>query len=89
MPVYRSSLSLTVGFLLGLTALAPSALADANCDTYGKIALQQQKDNEAANHCYNFQSGPALLTRAAGFPAMIGFMPHLQVFGSCTGRMCN
>ena len=48
MSAHRSSLSLTVGFLLGLTALAPVALADANCDTYGKLALQQQKDNEAA-----------------------------------------
>lgn len=47
MSAYRSRLSLTVGFMLGLTALAPVALADANCDTYGKLALQQQKDNEA------------------------------------------
>ncbi len=32
---------------MALTALSSTALADANCENYGKLALQQQKDNEA------------------------------------------
>lgn len=34
--------------LLGAVGLTGPALAQANCETYGKIALQQQKDNEAS-----------------------------------------
>lgn len=45
--------SLTAFFSLGAVlnaGLATSALAQANCETYGKLALQQQKENEA-NGC--------------------------------------
>lgn len=33
--------------LLAAAACSPAANAQANCDTYGKLALQQQKENEA------------------------------------------
>ena len=33
--------------LLTFFGLASEAGAQANCDTYGKLALQQQKENEA------------------------------------------
>lgn len=39
---------LSLAALLGTLAVAPAAFAQANCETYGKLALQQQKDNEAA-----------------------------------------
>jgi hypothetical protein len=48
MPAHRSGFAVTVGVLLGCGALASSAMAQATCETYGKLALQQQKDNEAA-----------------------------------------
>ena len=32
---------------LGVAGLASAASAQANCDMYGKLALQQQKENEA------------------------------------------
>ena len=47
MPAQRLGLPFTVGVLLGFAALAPAAMAQGNCETYGKLALQQQKDNEA------------------------------------------
>ncbi len=48
MPSHGSGFALTAGVLIGWAALAPAAMAQANCETYGKLALQQQKDNEAA-----------------------------------------
>jgi hypothetical protein len=33
---------------LGATGLASAAAAQANCDMYGKLALQQQKQNETS-----------------------------------------
>jgi hypothetical protein len=33
---------------LAIAALPIAAHAQANCETYGKLALQQQKDNEAS-----------------------------------------
>jgi hypothetical protein len=41
---------ITVLATLFAVALPASAFAQANCETYGKLALQQQKDNEA-NQC--------------------------------------
>jgi hypothetical protein len=32
----------------GCAVFAPVASAQANCETYGKLALQQQKENESA-----------------------------------------
>lgn len=47
MPAYRLWMPLLGSIVLGMTAATPSAMADDNCDQYGKIALQQQKGNEA------------------------------------------
>ncbi len=33
---------------LGVAGLASTAEAQANCEMYGKLALQQQKENEAS-----------------------------------------
>jgi hypothetical protein len=33
---------------LGVAGLASAASAQANCEMYGKLALQQQKENEAS-----------------------------------------
>lgn len=33
--------------LTSAASFSPAANAQANCDTYGKLALQQQKENEA------------------------------------------
>lgn len=48
MSAHRSVLSLSIATVLGIAVLAPAAMAQGNCETYGKLALQQQKDNEAA-----------------------------------------
>jgi hypothetical protein len=41
---------LALSALLIAAAVPAAANAQANCETYGKLALQQQKDNEA-NKC--------------------------------------
>lgn len=38
--------SLVVALWAGAQALAPAAHAQANCETYGQLALKQQKENE-------------------------------------------
>jgi hypothetical protein len=48
MSAHRSPVMLSMAALLGIAAIAPAAFAQGNCETYGKLALQQQKDNEAA-----------------------------------------
>ncbi len=48
MSAHRSVVSLSIATVLGMAALAPAAMAQGNCETYGKLALQQQKDNETA-----------------------------------------
>ena len=47
MLVLRTSAALAVCAILGAAGFAPAANAQANCDTYGKLALQQEKENEA------------------------------------------
>jgi hypothetical protein len=43
---FRTTAALSLAVVLATLGFAPGALAD-NCDTYGKLALQQQKDNES------------------------------------------
>jgi hypothetical protein len=43
----RTGGALALAALLAGGAFAPAAHAQANCDVYGKLALQQQKENEA------------------------------------------
>ena len=43
----RTCAALWLAAGLGAASFAPAANAQANCDTYGKLALQQQKENEA------------------------------------------
>lgn len=47
MPIDRTCAALSLAALVGAASLSPAAYAQANCPTYGKLALQQQKDNEA------------------------------------------
>lgn len=47
MSTIRTSAALALATLLSAASFAPAANAQANCDTYGKLALQQQKENEA------------------------------------------
>ena len=47
MPIKRTCAALTAAALLGAASFAPVANAQSNCATYGKLALQQQKDNES------------------------------------------
>lgn len=46
----RTAGALALACSAGAAALAPAAYAQANCETYGKLALGQQKLNEA-NKC--------------------------------------
>jgi hypothetical protein len=48
MSIMRTLVAFTAVAALGGAALAPAASAQANCETYGKLALQQQKENETA-----------------------------------------
>lgn len=43
----RTCAALSIAALLAASAFSSAANAQANCDTYGKLALQQQKENEA------------------------------------------
>jgi hypothetical protein len=47
MTTIRTYAALTLAGLLGAASFAPAVNAQANCPTYGKLALQQQKKNEA------------------------------------------
>ncbi len=47
MPIYRTCAALAAAAFLGAAWFAPPANAQANCATYGKLSLQQQKDNES------------------------------------------
>jgi hypothetical protein len=40
----------SLALLAGLMGLGSGAAAQANCDTYGKLAIQQQQENAEA-HC--------------------------------------
>ena len=42
----RTCAALSLAAALGAASLAPAANAQANCDNYGKLSLQQQKENE-------------------------------------------
>jgi hypothetical protein len=55
--------SIALASMILAVALPVAANAQANCETYGKLALQQQKDNEA-NTC-GF-SGPGWSTDLKG-----------------------
>jgi len=48
MSAHRAIAGLSLGLALGMAALAPAAMAQGNCETYGKLALQQQKENDTA-----------------------------------------
>jgi len=43
----RTCAALALAALISAASFSPAANAQANCDTYGKLALQQQKENEA------------------------------------------
>jgi hypothetical protein len=45
MPTPRLSLAACLAALSGAAGMASEASAQANCDTYGKLALQQQQEN--------------------------------------------
>ena len=45
MPTPRLSLAACLAAFAGVAGLASEASAQANCDTYGKLALQQQQEN--------------------------------------------
>lgn len=44
LPIRRTALA-TLAALMGLSAAATTAMAQANCVMYGKLAIQQQKEN--------------------------------------------
>jgi hypothetical protein len=44
----RSYSAVCLSALLGAAGVAPGAHAQANCETYGKLALQQQQENTEA-----------------------------------------
>ena len=46
MSALRPLVTLSAGLLLGMAAVGPSAMAQGTCETYGKLALGQQKTNE-------------------------------------------
>ncbi len=50
MSILRTTAAFGVALFAGAAVLAPAANAQANCETYGKLALGQQKLNEA-NKC--------------------------------------
>jgi len=50
MQITRTLAAVALAALTGVTGFAASANAQANCETYGKLALQQQKENES-NKC--------------------------------------
>jgi hypothetical protein len=47
-PAWRLYAAGSLTALVGAVALASGANAQANCDTYGKLALQQQQENATA-----------------------------------------
>lgn len=47
MPILTRAGAVALAALLGVATQSSAGLAQANCDTYGKLALQQQKENEA------------------------------------------
>ena len=50
MQTTRTLATVALAALTGAAGFATTASAQANCETYGKLALQQQKEN-AANKC--------------------------------------
>jgi hypothetical protein len=48
MQTIRTCAAVALAALLSAASFAGEANAQANCDTYGKLALQQQKENEAS-----------------------------------------
>lgn len=48
MSISRTMAAFTIATLMGVVSLGAAANAQSNCDTYGKLALQQQKVNEAS-----------------------------------------
>jgi len=46
MSTIRTCAALTVAVAIGAASFATGAAAQANCDVYGKLALQQQQDND-------------------------------------------
>lgn len=50
MQIIRTLPAVALAALTGAAGFATTASAQANCETYGKLALQQQKENEA-NKC--------------------------------------
>ncbi len=47
MSILRTQALLLASLAVGAVVAAQPAAAQANCETYGKLALQQQKENES------------------------------------------
>ncbi len=47
MQITRTLAAVALAALSGATGFTTGAAAQANCETYGKLALQQQKENES------------------------------------------